>query len=99
MSQIAYAKLKDGNVNKWYNVWIRQGACNSLNTQPKFYVHAMYGNYQIVAPVDGAEFWEQDYGNWNSDPFDSFNAAYTVLLNKIKAKVRNGYSIIEQVTV
>lgn len=94
MSQIAYAKLKDGNNNKWYNVWIKQGK------QPgKFYVHALYGNYQIVAPVDGAEFWEQDYGNWNSDPFDSFNAAYTVLLNKIKAKVQNGYSIIEQVTV
>jgi hypothetical protein len=90
MEKLAYAKLRNEAKNKWYNIWIKEGK-NGI------YVHGMYGSYQIITPVEGARFWELDWGMWNSTPIDSFSTAVIIMNNKISEKLNGGYEILEQV--
>ena len=90
--KISYVKLVDQKEAKWYYTWVKE----HMNG---FCVHSIYSNYKYISPVDGALFYELDYGMWNSDLLKTFDEAIKVMKKKVETKTKKGYEILEEVTL
>jgi hypothetical protein len=92
LKEISYVKLIDSKEKKWYYTWVKKHDSG-------YTVHSNYASYKFITPVDNAPFYEMDYGMWNSDPFNSFDGAVNAMKEKVRAKVKKGYEIAEEITL
>jgi hypothetical protein len=98
--KIAYCRLINKKEDKWYYLWVKSGTQTNENGEPKFwYVHSIYGRYKYVVPVDRCEFWNLEYGHWDSKPYKSFEMAVTQMNSIRNSKILGGYSISEELVL